>query len=156
MGCHPEHSRGERRKRYHGVAFTEGKSDLESCRARCAGFETPGKRACVLVFSEERGEEPMTSSGGNLIGSEVNRNKWSPQCGATSIEVAGISPGHEGIPPAVRVRFLTETSNAMRSKQAVRRLRLRISLTTPKAHSIKESAHPRAFLRHSAFCILNC
>ena len=56
-------------------------------------FRTPGKRACVLVFSEERGEEPMTSSGGHLIGSEVNRNKWSPQCGATSIEVAGISPG---------------------------------------------------------------
>ena len=46
-----------------------------------------------LFISEERGEEPMTSSGGNLIGSEVNRNKWSPQCGATSIEVAGISPG---------------------------------------------------------------
>jgi hypothetical protein len=30
-----------------------------------------------------------------------------------------------GIPSAVRVRFLTETSNAKRSKQAVRRLSLR-------------------------------
>ena len=34
-----------------------------------------------------------------------------------------------GIPPAVRVRFLTETSNAKCSKRAVRRLRLRRDLT---------------------------
>ena len=30
----------------------------------------------------------MTASGGNLIGSEVNRNKRAPQCGVAPIEVA--------------------------------------------------------------------
>ena len=35
------------------------------------------------------GEEPMTASGGNLIGSEVNRNKQSTQWVAAPIEIAG-------------------------------------------------------------------
>ena len=30
----------------------------------------------------------MTAGGGNLIGSELNRNKRSPQCGAAPIEIA--------------------------------------------------------------------
>ena len=37
----------------------------------------------------ERGEEPMTAGGGSLIGSEINRNERSPQCGVATIEVAG-------------------------------------------------------------------
>jgi hypothetical protein len=55
-----------------------------------AGVRNARKTIQWIVFSGERGEEPMTSSGGHLIGSEVNRNKWSPQCGATPIEVADI------------------------------------------------------------------
>jgi hypothetical protein len=42
------------------------------------------------------GEEPMTAGGGNLIGSEVNRNKRSAQWAAASIEIADMEQ-----PPAL-------------------------------------------------------
>ena len=45
-----------------------------------------GERVFMLA---ERGKEPMTAGGRNLIGSEVSRNKRSPQCGAAPIEAAG-------------------------------------------------------------------
>ncbi len=46
----------------------------------------------VIPSEAKRGEgEPLrTASGRNFVGGEVNRNKWSPQCGATPIEVADI------------------------------------------------------------------
>jgi len=45
--------------------------------AAAGGFETPGKRASVLVFSEERAEAPAK----NHTGDELNRNKRSSQWG---------------------------------------------------------------------------
>ena len=86
-------------------------------------FVIPTKRLQV-------GEGPMTSSGGNLIGSEVNRNKWSPQCGATSIEVAGISPGRRS-----RVEGSPRPQPIIDSKNGA-------------------AIHPQLFILHSSFFIM--
>ena len=58
-------------------------SHLESCRARCAGFETPGKRACVLVFSEERA-------------AALGTKEFRPRCVCVSLpkRAAGYSDNH--------------------------------------------------------------
>ena len=56
-------------------------------------------------------EELMTASGGNLISSEIMRNKRAPPCGVAPIEHAELSMPRavrETLASAVRVRYLTK------------------------------------------------